>query len=489
MAWLESPQFWWLALLSAAALWALLRPRVEVHVTPPAPPTPTPEPPRSAAERINHFTDTAQKLYDTAEKVWGVRWFALQFVSYRFVVLGDHSRYRLYQQAALRLAGDKKTREVREEDVYSLDEWGDEKLSHTELTGVLRSQWLKFEDTWVYLDYSPYQPPDREQGRLRAEPQSLTFHFISREQEIIQRFRAFAEDVDQAREDRTLTIYHPRWSAWSAAIQRRPRPTESLFFNGDLHLELLEDYRRFQARRQDYHARGRLHKRGYLLSGAPGGGKTNLALWLASQLQMNIAVLSTRELDDDDFTSLVLHMPANTLLLLEDIDTVVPASRARPEEPPEEDEEDEEDEDEGGEKGEGKAEEKPEPQPRSKLSLGTLLNTLDGLLSREGQVVIMTTNHPERLDPALTRPGRADVVRSIQPPDAETTANMARSWYGAQAPVEPLVQALQALRPVPSAAELEAHFDRNADAAQALERLPQLTQARDSLQAQRLAQA
>lgn len=41
-----------------------------------------------------------------------------------------------------------------------------------------------------------------------------------------------------------------------------------------------------------------------------------------------------------------------------------------------------------------------------KLDLAGLLNVLDGVVDSPGRIVIMTTNHPERLDPALIRPGR-----------------------------------------------------------------------------------
>lgn len=43
------------------------------------------------------------------------------------------------------------------------------------------------------------------------------------------------------------------------------------------------------------------------------------------------------------------------------------------------------------------------------LTLAILLNVLDGILETPGRILIMTTNHPERLDPALTRPGRIDL--------------------------------------------------------------------------------
>lgn len=46
---------------------------------------------------------------------------------------------------------------------------------------------------------------------------------------------------------------------------------------------------------------------------------------------------------------------------------------------------------------------------KSLISLSGLLNTIDGAASHEGRVLIMTTNHPEKLDPALIRPGRVDL--------------------------------------------------------------------------------
>lgn len=44
------------------------------------------------------------------------------------------------------------------------------------------------------------------------------------------------------------------------------------------------------------------------------------------------------------------------------------------------------------------------------LNLSTLLNILDGVLEQPGRIIIMTSNHPEKLDKALIRPGRIDVI-------------------------------------------------------------------------------
>ena len=48
-------------------------------------------------------------------------------------------------------------------------------------------------------------------------------------------------------------------------------------------------------------------------------------------------------------------------------------------------------------------------QPDEPLTLADVLEMLDGVVKMPGRVVVFTTNHPERLDPALLRPGRVDV--------------------------------------------------------------------------------
>lgn len=47
-----------------------------------------------------------------------------------------------------------------------------------------------------------------------------------------------------------------------------------------------------------------------------------------------------------------------------------------------------------------------------KPSLGEILNVLDGVPERHGHILVLDTNHLERLDPALVRPGRVDRILS-----------------------------------------------------------------------------
>lgn len=58
-----------------------------------------------------------------------------------------------------------------------------------------------------------------------------------------------------------------------------------------------------------------------------------------------------------------------------------------------------------------------------------LLNTIDGVLTKDAQVItVLTTNFVERLDPAMLRPGRLDTVISIRPPEAEAVEKLIRLY-------------------------------------------------------------
>ena len=66
---------------------------------------------------------------------------------------------------------------------------------------------------------------------------------------------------------------------------------------------------------------------------------------------------------------------------------------------------------------------------KDKLTLNTLLNLLDGILEDDGRILIMTTNHPDKLDPALTRPGRIDFNLDMNNCSLETIIDIVNFNY------------------------------------------------------------
>ncbi|KAF4383296.1 hypothetical protein F8388_009327 [Cannabis sativa] len=142
------------------------------------------------------------------------------------------------------------------------------------------------------------------------------------------------------------------------------------------HLNLRKDY---------YRKVGKAWKRGYLLYGPPGTGKSSLIASMANYLNFDVYDLELSKLNNDsDLRRVLVAMANRSILVIEDIDCSInfeDRNRAVTE------------------------------CEENKVTLSGLLNFIDGLWSCCGdeRIIIFTTNHKERLDPALVRPGRMDV--------------------------------------------------------------------------------
>lgn len=66
---------------------------------------------------------------------------------------------------------------------------------------------------------------------------------------------------------------------------------------------------------------------------------------------------------------------------------------------------------------------------RDELNLSGILNVLDGVVDTPGRIVIMTTNHPEILDPALIRPGRIDKMLLLGYLECEDLIKMLEHYF------------------------------------------------------------
>ena len=62
----------------------------------------------------------------------------------------------------------------------------------------------------------------------------------------------------------------------------------------------------------------------------------------------------------------------------------------------------------------------PQPQKRQPLSLACILNTMDGVRENHGRIIVLSSNHYAKLDPALTRAGRVDIEICMGNADLET---------------------------------------------------------------------
>jgi hypothetical protein len=219
----------------------------------------------------------------------------------------------------------------------------------------------------------------------------------------------FDKRPDQKVQVLTWEHGHRGDQGWSASCTRDARSKTSVFFDGALMEELIADAKHFynpKTIEQVYHAKGKPHRRGYLLYGAPGCGKTSFISVLAGEIDKNVCMVTLKDPDMDDrtFTQMLRDAPNGALICLEDVDALFST--------------------EGGQSANTRT-----MSQKSKLSFSGILNALDGVASHEGHLVIMTTNHRERLDKALIRPGRIDKEVEVKPASKDQMEKMFNFFY------------------------------------------------------------
>ena len=183
-----------------------------------------------------------------------------------------------------------------------------------------------------------------------------------------------------------------RWGGqWNKRDDLPPRTPDSVILKDGQYDCLAKDIQTFLDNEATYQRLSQPWHRGYLFHGEPGTGKTSIARALAHQFEIPIHYLPMADLERDaDLISLVGDIKPRSMLLIEDVDVYHAAT-----------ERDDED---------------------NTTTLASMLNALDGVFTPHGLITVLTTNHKDRLDDALLRPGRIDVdmeFTALDKPQAE----------------------------------------------------------------------
>jgi chaperone BCS1 len=206
---------------------------------------------------------------------------------------------------------------------------------------------------------------------------------------------------------RKTSVFEHGEGGWKKTRARDIRPISTVIMDEDekeLVLKDIEDFLQQETRRW-YTSRGMPYRRGYLLFGPPGTGKSSFSLSIAGQYELDIYVLNLSGVNDNSLNHLFAELPQQCVILLEDVDA---AGAARTDD---------------GERAEKKG------GSKSGLTLSGLLNALDGVTSQEGRILIMTTNHIEHLDDALIRPGRVDRKVFFRLADKKMSSQLFRTIF------------------------------------------------------------
>ncbi|CAO1638655.1 unnamed protein product [Sympodiomycopsis kandeliae] len=266
------------------------------------------------------------------------------------------------------------------------------------------THWFRYEGAWIRLQ--------RERNAkiidisTGAPWETLTLTTLYSSRSIFPRLLSEAQSLASQNIEGKTIIYTAWGVEWrSFGLPRKVRELESVVLSRGQKERIVDDVKSFLNRGKWYARRGIPYRRGYLLHGSPGSGKTSIIQALAGNLDMNICLLnlSERGLTDDKLNHLLSLAPEKSIILLEDIDVAFPSRTKSSEE---------------------------NKEYQTSVTFSGLLNALDGVTSGESRIIMMTTNHVERLDPALIRPGRIDLIEELGDADENMIKDLFERFYG-----------------------------------------------------------
>ena len=179
-----------------------------------------------------------------------------------------------------------------------------------------------------------------------------------------------------------------KYGDWSVYSKIPNRKLDTIYTDNKIKNQLKNDITNFIGNEQEYNKFGIPYKRTYLLTGIPGSGKTSIIKSICCEFGYHLSMLSIcKEFDNNSLMYAFKHIPKKTILLIEDVDCMFEKRNGTRDNP--------------------------------LITFSSLLNILDGVLYKHGLIIVITTNHPERLDRSIMRMGRIDIIIEMNYPRKE----------------------------------------------------------------------
>ncbi|XP_023746811.2 AAA-ATPase At5g57480 [Lactuca sativa] len=279
---------------------------------------------------------------------------------------------------------------------------------------------------WEHI-VTPRQSQTFSWRPLPEEKRGFTLRINKRDKpQILEAYLDFitekANEIRRKNQDRLLYTnsrggsLDSRGHPWESVPFKHPSTFDTLAMDPEKKAEIMSDLRDFADGQAFYKRTGRAWKRGYLLYGPPGTGKSSMIAAMANFLGYDIYDLELTEVNtNSELRKLLMKTSSKSIIVIEDIDCSINLTNRK------------KSNSNGGRSSggafDGGSEMRTGPGApggpgdpdnngnNNSITLSGLLNFTDGLWSCCGseRIFVFTTNHIEKLDPALLRSGRMDM--------------------------------------------------------------------------------
>lgn len=173
---------------------------------------------------------------------------------------------------------------------------------------------------------------------------------------------------------------------------------DKIFMNDNIVQNVKNDLDTFSQSEQTYIALGLKYKRTYLIHGEAGTGKSSLSTAMANHTLRHILSINlSKDMTDSTLIKIIASRPKHSIILFEDIDCLFDNLNRNAE--------------------------KDSGENTTKVTLSCILNILDGAYTPNDVIFIMITNNIDKLDDAIKRDGRTDMLIHVTKPNLDTKQN------------------------------------------------------------------
>lgn len=285
--------------------------------------------------------------------------------------------------------------------------WGDNEI--TTIGIGYGGHFIKFERIFMHLNLTR----NDSQG-TSIDKETITITKLGRSRKEFEKFfRVISTDKER---EKSLQIYRMD-DYWYPMNQIPKRAMDTVFLENDKKRAILDTIDNFIKEEQWYLDNGIPYHLGILLYGKPGTGKSSLIKSIASHINYDIYYLPVSSLIKIE--NCMSTLPAKSIIVIEDIDCEKALHNRS----------NDEDSEERTKTIKQTSDTNNKNDSFSMINFSDVLNAIDGICSSHGRILLTTTNHIEKLDPALIRPGRIDLKIEVGYATTEIFNQFSRRFF------------------------------------------------------------